>query len=99
MNLSIHIERLILDGLTLTSNQRRLVQAAVEMELSQLLAAGGLSPELSAGGARPSIRAGDIQLTNDTHPARLGRQIARAVYGGIGATEWTRSQQDKDRGI
>lgn len=84
MNLSVHIERLILEGLPIMPGQGGLVRAAVEQELSQLLAAGGLSPELSAGGARPSVRAGDIQLANDMHPARLGRQIARAVYSGIG---------------
>lgn len=84
MNLNIHIERLVLDGLNLVPGQRELLQAALETELARLLAAGGLSPDLVSGGARPSLEAGSIQLASDGNPTRLGQQIAQAVYGGIG---------------
>lgn len=84
MNISVHIERLILDGLPLAPDQRRLLQAAVEAELASLLASRGLAPGLLAGGAVPSLPADSIALTNDGDPTRLGHQIARAVYGGIG---------------
>lgn len=85
MNINVHIERLILDGLPVTRSQGPAVQAAVEAELARLLASG-VSPELLAGGAMPSISAGNITLANQGSPAQLGRQIARAVHSGIGKT-------------
>ncbi len=84
MNLSIHIERLVLEGLNLVTGQRELLQAALEAELARLLVADGLSPDLASGGARPSLQAGSIQPASDGNPARLGQQIAQAVYQGIG---------------
>ena len=84
MNVNVHIDRLILDGLSLTSSQGPLVQAAVEAELARLLTAGGLAEGLADGGALPSLRANAIQLTSDGNPHEIGRQIAQSVYGGIG---------------
>ncbi len=83
MNVELHIDRLVLDGIDLDHAGRPVLQAAVEAELSRLLAAGGLGA-LAAGGAVPSVRAEGIQLSGDGNPAQLGRQIAGAVYGGIG---------------
>jgi len=87
MNISIHIERLILDGLPISHSQRPLVQAAVEAELVRLLAADGLSPDLMTGGAMSHAPGGSIQLTSDGNPHTLGQQIAQAVYGGIGGSK------------
>jgi hypothetical protein len=84
MNINIHIERLILDGLPITHSQRPLVQASVEAELARLLATDGLASRLQAGGALPNIPGGSIHLTSDGNPHKLGQQIAQAVYGGIG---------------
>ena len=84
MNINIHIERLILDGLPLAHSQGPLVQAAVEAELARLLAADGLASSLQAGGALYCVPAGSIQMASDDNPNTLGQQIARAVYGGIG---------------
>ncbi len=84
MNINVHIERLILDGLPIASQQGPLVQAAVEAELVRLLAADGLAANLLAGGALSHVQAGGIQLTGEGNPSQLGQQIARAVYGGIG---------------
>lgn len=84
MNINLHIDRLVLDGIPLVPGERPLLQAAVEAELTRLLANGGLSDALQSGGALYSVQAGRIQLTNNGSPARLGEQIAGAVYGGIG---------------
>ncbi len=83
MNISIHIDRLILDGLPVTGAQGPLVQAAVESELARLLGVDGLSPHLRSGGAIQSVTGGTVQLTRDRSPVRLGKQIARAVHGGV----------------
>jgi hypothetical protein len=84
MKIALHIDRLILDGLSLERRQGPLVQAAVEKELTRLIAAHGLGHEWRSGGAVPRMRGRGIQLTNETHPTRLGQQIARSVYSGIG---------------
>lgn len=84
MNVNLHIERLVLEGINLAPHEHGLLQAAVEAELGRLLSAGGVSQELAGGVALPSLRAGNIQLGNRTGPAQLGQQIAQAVYGGIG---------------
>lgn len=83
MNINVHIERLILDGLPIARHQEPLVQASVEAELARLLAADGLAANLLAGGALAHVQAGSIQLTGEGNPSQLGWQIARAVYGGI----------------
>lgn len=84
MNISVTIERLILNGITISQRERPLLQAAVETELARLLAADGLAPDLLAGGAMPHVPAGAIQLTGESDPTHLGQQIARSVHGGIG---------------
>jgi hypothetical protein len=83
MNIHLHIERLILDGLPIERNQASHVQAAVEAELTRLLGANGLAADLQEGGAIPSVRANGIQITN-SNPAQIGTQIAQSVYSGVG---------------
>jgi hypothetical protein len=83
VNVELHIDRLVLEGIDLDHAGRPVLQAAVEAELSRLLAAGGVGA-LAAGGAVPSVRAEGIQMSGDGNPAQLGRQIAGAVYGGFG---------------
>ena len=83
MNIRIHIDRLILDGLPITHSQGPLVQAAVEVELARLLTENGLAASLEAGGAVPSLRANAIQLTAGSGPTQMGTQIAGAVYSGM----------------
>lgn len=85
MNIKVHIERLVLDGLPVARHQAPLIQTAVEAELARLLVADGLAATLqSAGGATPSVNAPGIRFTSDSSPAELGQKIARAVYRGIG---------------
>ena len=84
MNINLHIERLILDGLPLGAGQGALVQGALEVELARLLMQGGIAPGLESDGAVPSVRANAIQLTAQSSPAKMGQQIAQSVYGEIG---------------
>jgi hypothetical protein len=83
MNIRLHIERLVLDGVPLGLDGRRALQAAVEAELTQLLTDGGLSAGLLSGGAVPQLQAEAIQLASDENPARLGTQVAQVVYDGL----------------
>lgn len=84
MNIRVHIERLVLDGLPVGRHQGPVIQAAVEAELTRLLGADGLAGSLISGGATPSVLAPGIRLAPESSPTQLGQQIGRAVYGGIG---------------
>lgn len=92
MNVRVHIERLVLDGLPLASGDAGRLRAAVERELSQQLAQGGLAAELLSGGALPEVAAPAFSLGQHTTAAApapesaldAGRQIGRSIYGGIG---------------
>jgi hypothetical protein len=84
MNVNLHIERLVLDGIDVEPAHRPVLQAALEAELGRLLARSGVGAELAGGGAVPAVRAGGFQMSGEKNPRQLGRQIARAVYGGIG---------------
>jgi hypothetical protein len=83
MNINLHIERLVLDGVNIAPGQRHLLQASVETELTRLLTDGGLSASLAQGTVLPRLSTGGIQLTGN-NPTQLGRQIAQSVYGGLG---------------
>jgi hypothetical protein len=86
MNITVHIERLVLDSLPVSSHDAPLVRAAVEAELARLLSRGGIAASLRAGGDLHQIRAGSLSLHNDMRPVAIGSQIARAVHGSIGKT-------------
>ena len=84
MNIQLHIERLVIEGLPLAQSQGVAVHAAVERELGSLFVQGRLSPELASGGALPAVTGGTIQAGHPASPSGLGASIARAVYSGIG---------------
>jgi len=84
MNVNLHIEQLILDGIDLPPHQREALAAAVQGELTRLIAVGGLSPSLQQGGAKAQVAGDRLQLSPGQPPELMGQQIARSVYGGIG---------------
>lgn len=84
MNLSVHIERLVLEGVALGPGQQHPLQAAIQAELTRLITTGGLAAELAAGLALPRVSAPALTLPADGDGAALGCKIAASVYGGIG---------------
>lgn len=84
MSIRLHIDRLVLDGLPVSSDRSPLVRAAAEAELTRLLGAGGLAGGLAGGAATPFLPAVTVRLVSPVDPGVLGRQIARSVYGRIG---------------
>ena len=84
MNIELHIERLVLEGLPISSSQGALVQAAVEAELGRLLAQPGGAFSWAVSGAVPSVPGGTLTLVPGSTPANLGRQIGQAVYASLG---------------
>jgi hypothetical protein len=83
VNINLHIERLVLDGLPIEARQSGLIRSAIETELARMLASNGLNPELLSGGALDSLRAGDIQLEREFTAQHLGKQIAGTVHRQI----------------
>ena len=83
MNVNLHIERLVLDGLELERGHEPALRAALEAELTRLIADGGAARLASAENV-PRVSAPDIETAGDGDTARLGRQIARSVYDGFG---------------
>jgi hypothetical protein len=84
MNINLHIERLVLDGLPIEARHAALVRAAVEAELSHLLTSGGVAASLQSGGVLPRVQADALQLNANSSATQIGQQIAQSIYGGIG---------------
>jgi hypothetical protein len=83
MNINLHIERLVLDGISVESQQRHILKATLETELERLLARNGIASDLQSGGAFNTIRTDPIDVGEKNEPSHLGQQIARSVQGGL----------------
>ena len=96
MTINLHIDRLVLDGIALAPNQRHLLQASIEAELTRLLTQGGLHPQLNDGLSVPRLKTAQIDLSANINSTQLGQQIAASVYQGIGSGNTThKSTADK----
>jgi hypothetical protein len=84
VKINLHIDRLVLDGIPVARIDSGRVRAAVERELTRLLASGGLDRELKSGAAIPSLHAEKIRIDKLSRPDDVGRAIARSVHGKIG---------------
>ena len=84
MNISVHVERLVLEGLSVSVSERPLLQVAIEAELTRLLRHGGLADELQAGAALTQVPAGTVRVATESSPKDLGTDIAHAVHQGLG---------------
>jgi len=84
MSVSLHIDRLVLDGIELSGRERIDLKRAVRSEIARSVRDNGLSDELRGMGARPSLRTADIQLRTETSAGRLGVLLSRSVYRSIG---------------
>jgi hypothetical protein len=72
MNVSLSIERLILEGIPLGPEAVPALEASLATELARLLGERGLAPALGSSVAVPRLRAGDLTLRRRrSRPARL----------------------------
>jgi hypothetical protein len=85
MHIELHIERLVFDGVALSSRDRAALTRTVSSELSRLLTRG-LHRDLLSAGAHAVVKGGSIAFDPAAGGGRLGAQIARAVHGRIGIT-------------
>ncbi len=78
MNINLHIEQLILEGVDIPRSQRELLKATVEAELAKLLASETLPTNW-----QPNVSIPPIEVSPTSHPSQMGQQIAQAIYGGM----------------
>ncbi len=87
MNTRIHIERLIVNAAPMSRAQEQQLRTSLTEELTRLVKQGRLSSQILAGGRLNSLSARMQANTGATSPAGMGKQIANAVYSGIGAQQ------------
>jgi len=81
MNINLHIERLMLDGLSIASGEAALVQMAVEAELGRLLATELLArPESSA---QACVGGAEIHPRPGVSARELGVEIGRSIFASL----------------
>ena len=83
MNIELHIERLILDGLPITTAAGEAVQAAIEAELVRNLASVAGRSSLPDGLALDRVTGEALHLTGREGPRDLGRLIAGSVQASL----------------
>jgi hypothetical protein len=85
MNINLHIDSIVLDGIDLPPGQRHALHEIVAAELKMLLntdAAHGIPSTFSDA---PKMSGGPISLTGNT--ASLGSQLAQSVHASIAASD------------
>lgn len=80
---TLHIERIVLDGLPLGAAQAAQLQAALQGELARLLQRDAACAPF-AGGAMPRLAAPALQVSMPVRPLELARAIAHSVYQSLG---------------
>jgi hypothetical protein len=83
VNINLHIERLVLEGVPLRAGGGSIVQAAIESEMRRLMTAGDSNPSVLNGRALPVLRAPSIQADAGCDARALGRYIARSIHAGV----------------
>jgi hypothetical protein len=81
--MSLHIDRLVLEGLPLPRNAGPRLQAALGAELGRLFAGAALRSDLRAGVALDVLRLDGVTLDATAGAERLGEQLARALFSGL----------------
>jgi hypothetical protein len=84
MNIVLHIDRIVMDGLPVSRAQLPALRAAMEGELVRLL---GTATAQKLGGSRSVERlaAPAFSYGPELRPAQIGRQVARSVHGSLGS--------------
>jgi hypothetical protein len=83
MSLHLHIDRLVLEGTTLSPRDAARLQAALGAELEALLGARSLHPDLAQGTVLPNFPAAPMALPSTPDPQAFGRQLATHLAGTL----------------
>jgi hypothetical protein len=80
MRIELHIDRVILDGLSFSPHQAEAIRAALESELSQRWQE---SPPKLFSGATPTLATPSLSVEQNPSPDQFGRDLAGALHGGL----------------
>lgn len=83
MNINLHIERLVLEGISVEAKQRAELKSSVELELNRLLVSNGTGSDVQSNNNSRTVSGGEISNQNIHNPTMFGEQIGEAVYRGI----------------
>jgi len=81
-DIELHIEELVLNGLPYVDRHR--FGAAVQRELTRLIAERGLPRSLQQDGVISRIDGGGFEVAPGSTERAIAGQVARSVYGGFG---------------
>ena len=81
-NVTLHIERLVLDGFPYSLHEGGLLQMALQQELRSLVDRGGLA-NLSGEGMTPALNPEAIPVSTTTRPAQVGTMVANSVFNSL----------------
>src|SRR5215472_11220111 len=94
MNLTIHIERLVLDGLPLGAHQASLVRAAIEAELAKLFCEQSHFVTTRGSATLSRLESNAVHFTHNAEPSAIGEQIAQAIHSSISPRTSDRTTSD-----
>ena len=83
MDITLRIERLILNDLSLSPSQRARLQEIIEGELADLLTTQGVPTPLQQGGTIAKLPA-PVQIDSKMSLPQMGKQIAQSIYEEMG---------------
>jgi hypothetical protein len=79
---SLHIERLVLDGIPVARSSAMQIQIAVQQELTRLLSENGKAlPQM--GYALQAATAPGFHMGGDPTPKDLGKNIAQSIFESL----------------
>jgi hypothetical protein len=84
MNVNLHIERLVLDGLDTSASDGDRISDAVQRELARLIGRG-TSPVPSSMSIA-TVRSAPVALTRGAGAPAIGEAVAHSVYGELNPT-------------
>jgi hypothetical protein len=82
VKIRIHVDRLVLEGWSVSSAQALRVRAGMETELARLIETHGIPGALRHSGSVPRIPVPQARVRPDS-PAQTGRAIAASVFRGL----------------
>ncbi len=81
----VHIDRLVVDGLSLAPGQRLGVREAVESEMARLVSTSGLDGLKSSSLAK--VATSPMSLPGSPSGPQVGTRVAGALHGFLGGGE------------
>jgi hypothetical protein len=88
MMIKVHVERLILEGISVTDPDSAVVEAALESEMARRFTRLGNPDELLVGGDRVLLQTSAPRLPSSTNAKALGTQVGARVHDAITAPEY-----------